>query len=292
MIFARYLLLGALAVSSGTSVFAAEGGSSNYLPGAIGGFGVALPPEPGWQAADVLWVQSGDVGATVLEGQVDIGVDIDVVLNLVNVTHTFNETLFGANYTIGAVFPFGYANLDASARGPGGTLPGVEADKFDLADVSLTPIQLNWSAGDFHFRLQESIIVPVGGYDVDDSVNLGRNYWGFETRGAVTWLNSSTGTEVSAAPGVMLNTRNKETEYRTGHEFYVDFMANQFLTESFAAGLRGYYYRQITADDGEGRAFGFQQGRGPGARSGVSLDTRFREWAVKHTGAMDARHRL
>ena len=99
-------------------------------------------------------------------------------------------------------------------------------------------------------------------------VNLGLNHWGFDTTLAVTYLNPETGIEVSVAPGVIFNTENDKTNYQTGTEFHLDFTANQFLSETFALGLRGYYYKQITGDSGSGARLGDFQGEsfglGPG----------------------------
>jgi hypothetical protein len=54
------------------AALAAEGASSHYLPGTAADFCLAIPPSPGLQAANVLWIQSGKVGAAVLQGQASI----------------------------------------------------------------------------------------------------------------------------------------------------------------------------------------------------------------------------
>ncbi len=41
----------------------------------------------------------------------------------------------------------------------------------------------------------------MGGYDVGSAANFGRNYWSFDTVGAITWINAKIGTEVSIVPG-------------------------------------------------------------------------------------------
>lgn len=51
---------------------------------------------------------------------------------------------------------------------------------------------------------------------------------------------------MSIAPGVMVNTENTATDYKTGTEFHMDFVANLFVSESLAFYLRGYYYKQLT----------------------------------------------
>ncbi len=63
-------------------------------------------------------------------------------------------------------------------------------------------------------------------------------------------------------------TENNDTDYQSGTEFHLDFTANQFLSETFALGVRGYYYNQFTGDSGSGARLGDFQGEsfglGPG----------------------------
>jgi len=257
----------AIAVLAGLSVFcaaapsttfAAEGASSHYLPGAGGDIFLAVPPEPGLQAANTFWYQTGSTGLALIEGQVSLGIDLDLFLNLTSLTYTFDTSILGGRYTLGVAIPFGRAGLDGALTGPLGGRIGFSDDSFDLSDIALIPVQLSWSSGPWSFKLWESIVAPTGGYDASgsDLANLGRNYWSFDTVGAVTWFNPDSGSEVSIAPGVMVNTENSVTNYRTGTEFHVDFVANQFLSEAFALGLRGYYYKQLTGDSGSGATLG------------------------------------
>jgi hypothetical protein len=44
-----------LSLTMPSVIYAAEGASSHYLPGAGGDIFLALPPEPGLQVADTLW---------------------------------------------------------------------------------------------------------------------------------------------------------------------------------------------------------------------------------------------
>ena len=251
---AAAILAALLAAPSGA--FAAEGASSHFLPGTAGDIAIAASPAPGFLAANSLWIQSGNIGAAVLQGQVKFGLDLDLVLDLAAFTYTVEVPAIGGTYTLGALLPFGYATLDARLRGPAGGTIAVSDSSFNLSDIALIPLQLNWAVGDFSFKFAEIVIAPTGPYDLDETVNLGRNYWSFDTVAAVTWLDPGTGTEVSVAPGIMVNTTNDATDYRTGAEFHVDFTANQFLSETFAFGLRGYYYRQVTGDSGSGALLG------------------------------------
>jgi hypothetical protein len=255
-------------VTLGGSARAAEGGSSHYLPGTVGDIAIALVPEPGLQVANTVFYQSGDLGTAILGGEVDVNIDMDFVLNMVGAAYTFETPVLGANYTVGAVIPFGYANVDAELSVPGVGTVGDDDDSFDLSDIAVVPIQLNWKVGDFSFKFAEVIFAPTGGFDEGDAANLGRNYWSFATVGAVTWFNTGTGTEISIAPGIMVNTKNNDTNYQTGEEFHVDFVGNQFLSETFALGLRGYYYRQVSGDSGSGAVLGDFKGESLGLGPG------------------------
>ncbi|MET0513922.1 MAG: transporter, partial [Nitrospiraceae bacterium] len=84
-----------------------------------------------------------------------------------------------------------------------------------------------------------------------DPLNLNRGYWSFDTNVAVTWLNETSGTELSVVAGLMANTVNSHTDYHTGTEFHLEYVFNQFVTNFLSVGLHGYYYDQI-ADDRPG----------------------------------------
>ncbi len=281
-IFLAFAAVSWLALTT-SSAFAAEGGSSLYVPGGAGDVLIALSPQPGLQVANVLYTQVADVDRAVLQGAVDLGLDLTVVLNFLAASYTFKKPVLGGTYTIGAVIPFGYASLDASVTGFG---VGASAgdNSFNIADIAVVPIQLNWNAGNFHFKLAEAIIAPTGAYDTANLVNLGRNYWAFDTIGAVTWFNAESGTELSVAPGVMVNLRNDDTDYKTGTEFHVDFTVNQFLSKNFSLGLRGYYYRQVTADSGSGARLGDFKGESLGIGPGFLWQPKFAEGKLSIVG--------
>ncbi|THB77864.1 MAG: hypothetical protein D6B25_05535 [Desulfobulbaceae bacterium] len=247
-----------ICASTPTTSVAAEGASSHYLPGAVGDAFLAVPPEPGLTAANTFWYQTGGADTAVLEGQISLGIDLELFLNLVSFSYTLEHSVLGGRFTVGGAVPFGYAGLEGSITGPRGGSLSFSDDSFDLSDIALIPFQMNWSAGRWSFKLGESIVAPTGGYDSSgsDLANLGRNYWSFDTVAAVTWFNPDSGTEISIAPGIMFNTENPDTDYQTGTEFHLDFVFNQFFSETFALGLRGYYYKQLSGDSGVGATLG------------------------------------
>ncbi len=184
--FPAAALAGVLA--SAQASLAAEGGFSFYLPGTVGDIGLAQSSEPGLQIANTVFFQSGDVGAAVLQGNVNLGLDLTLALDIVSAGYTFEQEVFGASYTVGAAIPFGYAELEATITTAGGGSFSAERDSFNIADIVLVPLELTWTVDNFSIQLGEAIYTPTGAYDVDEVVNLGLNHWGFDTTLAATEL--------------------------------------------------------------------------------------------------------
>jgi len=188
----------------GVRAEAAEGGSSHYLPGTVGDALIAAVPAPGFAVSNTVWMQSGDLGATLLGGQAEFGLDLDLVLNLVSAIYTFETPFLWGRYSIGTAIPFGYLDINAELRLPGiGTFDDSDTT-FDISDIAFIPLQLNWNVGEFSFKFAEVIIAPTGGYDVNETANLGANYWSFDTVAAVTWFDPGKGIEISIAPGLQV----------------------------------------------------------------------------------------
>ena len=247
---------------------AAEGASSHFIAGGNGDIFLAVPPEPGFLVANTFWYQSGNVGETVLEGRVELNLDIGTFLNLTVLTYTFEQPILGGRYTVGALVPIGKADLESTIIGPRGNRLRSSESATGLSDIAFIPLQLNWASGLWSFKASQAVIAPTGGYSLSENVNMGRNYWTFDTVVAATWFDPDKGTTFSIQPGLMINTENPDTNYRTGNEFHLDVNLDQFLTPSFAVGLKGYVYQQVTGDSGDGAILGDyiseSVGAGPG----------------------------
>ena len=119
-----------------------------------------------------------------------------------------------------------------------GQLSGGDTDT-GFGDMLLTPFAFYWSFGELNVKVSQWVVAPTGHYYVNSLINVGRNYWAFDTQLGITWFHKATGTELTMLPGIMLNTTNPATDYKSGNEFHLDFMANQFLAPTFALGLQG-----------------------------------------------------
>jgi hypothetical protein len=258
------IVLTALIVSvTVPTVFAAEGASSNYFPGGYGDYAVATAPSPGWIYANYNLFYDASVDRAALQGQLNVKIDTSAWVNMSALIYTFEEPIMGGRFAMGGFLPLGYADFGAELVGQTSAI-SVGASETALGDIALLPASFYWNDGNWHFNLYELIVTPTGQYDIDNIVNLGRNYWSFDTVFAATNLNMETGREFSFVAGYMVNDKNSATDYDTGNELHIDVMFNQFFSDTFALGLHGYYYKQVEGDSGSGAILGGFKGESYG----------------------------
>ncbi|NWK55884.1 transporter [Verrucomicrobiaceae bacterium N1E253] len=261
----RHLITTAMSLFISPSLYAAEGGSSHYTPGFYGDFGVALEPEPGLYLRNDLYFYHGDAGRQrfVDVGQIRSELELDMAMYMLTALKVTEHELFGAQYAMGAYLPVLAMDLSATVE-LGQNDRSFDDDGLFVSDLGLIPISLYWNCGNWHFNASEIVTVPIGQYDQDDDLNGGLNYWSFETTFSTTYLHPEKGTEFSFALGYIYNTENQDTNYQTGQELHLELMLNQYLSETFAIGLQGFVYQQITGDSGSGALLGDFKGEAAG----------------------------
>lgn len=161
-----------------------------------------------------------------------------------------DQQILGARYGWGAVLPFFHMDASLDVPTPFSTFSD-SAEVFRQADLQVLPLILQWNpAPNLGINTQFQIQAPTGDYDQDRLVSPGLNRWAFSPILNATYITES-GFEVSSSFQLDFNTRNPDTDYRSGVEYRHDFALGQHIG-SWTAGLGGYYYRQITDDDAPG----------------------------------------
>lgn len=221
---------------------AAERGLSSYLPGYYGDYAVAVEPKPGFYIYDTFYryqaQNSGlETAARLRASALISGFQLVTTEKILNMT-----------YAIGAYTAWIDADLVVQNKSAT-NLNSIRAHKFEHGDTSISPLILYWSSGNLHFNAYEAVFLPTGSFSAADVLNLSRNYFSFDSVLAVTWLDQHLGLEFSIVPGVLFNTRNESTQYRTGSEYHIDGMLNWYLNPTLAVGLHGYIYGQLEQDE-------------------------------------------
>ncbi len=155
--------------------------------------------------------------------------------------------LFGGKYGFGAVLPFFHMDGSIEVPTPIGTF--TDSDRvFRQADFQVLPLILQWNPSQgLGVNAQLQIQAPTGDYDADRFVSPGLNHWTFSPILNATYISES-GFEVSSSFQLDFNTRNDDTDYRSGTEYRQEFGIGQHVGD-WTVGIGGYYYHQITDDD-------------------------------------------
>jgi hypothetical protein len=270
----QYLLLSALPAVLAAGLLlapparAAEGGYSNYVPGTYGDFGLALEPAAKLTLRNDLYYYGADTARALRSGALTLGVDLEFVLNMTTLLYKPGVEVLGGQYAFGTMIPVVHADFEATVGAA-----RVKDDTTGLGDITLIPGIVFWNQGNFHMSLGHYVTTPTGRYSVNQLVNPGLNYWSFDTDFAFTWLNPDSGTELSFNLGHIYNTENTKTNYRGGQEIHLDVAINQFLSETFAVGIHGFYLDQVTGDSGAGAALGGFEAKAAGIGPAVMWAT-------------------
>lgn len=235
---------------------ALEGGYGNYVPGLYGGFLLAATPPPGWYLLNQVYFYFADSNQEfVRQGEIVTDIELNEGYYILNLAWVSDFKILGGNYNFVISPSVGYTDISGDFIGETEEFR-IEDSNFGISDLGITPVSLYWKFENIYLSLSETIVVPIGEYDVDRQANLGLNYWSFDTNLAFTYFNRDKGLDISLNLGHLYNTKNNATEYKSGQELHLDYMVNHFFSRKFAAGLQGFYHHQITGDSGEGAILG------------------------------------
>lgn len=209
---------------------------AQYPDGAEGIMAGAVPP-PGTYFLNYLThytahrVNDGD------GDQLPVNFRLNATAEVARLLYVSEYRILGGNWGAHILVPV--VNLDYDL-GP------FSVRQFGLGDITVDPFILSWHWPNFHLVTALDIYLPTGRYDRTKPLNIGANHWGFEPVVAGTYLSDS-GFEASAKLMYAFNTRNTDTDYRSGQAFHTDFFTGQHWG-AWTAGLGGYWFKQTTGD--------------------------------------------
>lgn len=262
----RICLWGAILLGSVGSSHAVEGGKNGYLLG-LGGAQAGMLPPPGVYFQSNKYYYQGDAAPEInfeRGGRVLADVDVEILFEIPVITWVTNQKILGGSLAFGALMPIGWqeVNVGAELITPFGATIGINLkdDLFTYGDLFFLSI-LGWHAGDLHWNVAGMLGAPVGDYKLGRLVNMGLNRWVYDVTASVTWMNMKTGRELSISPGFTFNGENDDTNYNSGDEFHVEFVAAQHFPNGLSLGVAGYHYNQTSGDSGAGAVLGSFKGR-------------------------------
>ncbi len=229
---------------------AAEGGGSHYLQGTYGDFGMALSTPSGFYVRNDVIYMGGEVGAVSRGNFILEELKQDTWVNALKLLYVHDEELLGGHWGVVLGLPYVLdVAISADVLSP---LPyAFDGSGSGLSDPYVYGF-INWKLDGFSYLTAGlTLFSDFGSYNADKIINMGRNYLTIDPVVSYTYLNTENGREFSVTGGIMLNEENKETHYKTGAELHIDFMLAQHFPNGMALGLNGYYYDQLSDDEGE-----------------------------------------
>jgi len=213
----------------------------------------AAPSRPGWVIDPIFVHYDGGFSASrefPIGGLVSLGLNAAVDTLTLGALYTFDNTVWGAHYSVGAFAP--YAWMDITGR-----VNNVASNEKinGLGDITLIPAMLAWKDGAWQYTASLSVYAPTGDYTAGNLANLGLNYWTADPNFGVAYGNEETGFNFGAYAGVTFNTENNATDYDSGSLFHIEASIQQLfpLGSGYGTvGLEAFYFKQITADSGAG----------------------------------------
>ena len=174
------------------------------------------------------------------------------VADIVSGVYTPDYRIPYLNATIGVAFYQFIASSRAELTSALGQPESSASTKGGFGDITVVPLYLGFDVpnSDFHFVFSPfEFTAPNGRYSKSDPIgnNLGLNYWSYRPALEMTYLNK-TGQEFSINMSTSINSQNNATKYKSGDEFYFTYAMQQYLSPTFAFGIGGYYYKQVSDD--------------------------------------------
>jgi len=262
-------ILTAFTLVATTTVQADEGGVSFWLPGLFGSL-AAVPQQPGWALTVINYYDSvGASGSVAAAREITIGrfnptvnVNLNVNLNakidagLINPSYVFATPVLGGQLTLGMMGLVEYNNTDLNgtltlssgglAVAKQGALSETTTGFGDLYPQAI----MRWNSGVDNWMIYGTGDIPVGDYSATNLANIGIGHGAADAGGGYTYFNPQTGHEFSAVTGFTYNLINPATGYQNGVDWHLDWGASQFLSKQLLVGAVGYFYEQVSPDNG------------------------------------------
>ena len=188
-------------------------------------------------------------------------------LVVIDPSYTFATPVFGGQFNVNVAGIVGRTTgeisgtLTASAGPFVATRQGSISDSLTAVGDLLPQMSLRWNSGVNNWMVYGMGDVPVGNYNSGNLANLGIGHGAADGGAGYTYFDPKTGHEFSVVTGLTYNLLNPNTGYQNGVDWHVDWGASQFVTKQLQIGAVGYFFQQITPDNGAAAFLGTNETR-------------------------------
>jgi hypothetical protein len=261
-----------IAGTAGAPAFATENGGASPGLGAEGFLAGALPP-PGTYAVAYLNHYRANRFNDGNGNELVPGFKVRATALAPRIVHMTAESLLGGQLGFYGILPLVDLKVDAA---------GTSDSRSGIGDLELAPM-VAWHGPRWHTVAAIAVALPTGAYDANRLANIGNNYYTLRPIFAFSYLGES-GLDVSSKITYSINSKNGDTDYKSGQYLHADYNVGWNLNPQWQLGLQGFLLHQFTADKQNGNRVGPDgfKGRvfavGPALRyqgSAVSIEARW-----------------
>jgi len=221
----------------------AKEGGDQYPNGAENWFAGATPPAgfyfvnyTGYYTGEL---RNGSGDKAILNGATP---QVDATFDAFRFLEMTPFKILGANCGVHAIVPVVYQSMNLNGRN----------STTGVGDITIDPLILGWHQEHWHAVAAFDVDLPTGAYNQNDPrVSIGAHYYSFEPLVAFS-LMPKAGWEASTKVMYNLKTTNPATNYHSGQEFHMDYLAGKHLGR-WMAGASGYALKQVTDDTVNGQ---------------------------------------
>ena len=230
-------------VAAATAAKADENGIPFWLSGQFASF-AATPASPGWTATLIPYIYGGSASGNTSfprGGRVTASPDAQSLLMVTQISYAPDTKILNGQLSLGlAVLP-GVSSRKVGATAAFGSLAAEGRRSQTVAGFGdLYPVaSLAWNQGVNNYMAYVTGDIPVGLYGPSNFSNLGIGHGAIDGGGGYTYLDPTSGREISTVVGATFNFINPSTDYTNGVDLHLDWAASQFLSEQWQVGVVG-----------------------------------------------------
>jgi hypothetical protein len=221
---------------------ATEGGRAGYPDGAENFFAGALPP-PGNYFINYINYYSADRLRDGKGNEVPINFHLTAFAEVARWVHVTPVKVMGGDLGMHVIVPLVDLNVSSSV------FPGTR--NRSVGDI-VTSAFLGWHNENWHYVADLDIVWPTGSYEKTRVANVGMNSAMITPTFAVSYL--SPDWQLGLKFMYDINMKNKDTDYKSGDAFHMDYLIARQVTKALSLGVSGYVFQQLASDELGGRS--------------------------------------
>jgi hypothetical protein len=214
--------------------------AAHYPAGAEGIKGASLPP-PGLYFRNYTFAYTAD---EFVDGPPVF--DITAFINAPRLIWMTDCKVFGANYGMDVIVPFGYIDWEAGA--PGAVM---KDSYFGLGDIQLEPLLLAWHLPQCDIAAAYAVWAPTGDFSPQRPDLLAKGFWSHMlTLGGTYYFDAEKTWALSLLSRYEICHEQEQTDIEPGDVFTLEWGLSKSVRENLDVGLTGYWQQQTSHDRG------------------------------------------